>query len=225
MGLVLSSWRRRKPVRGLTRRHFAGYFFACAMASWAPMMRTLLFVLLASHAFAAFAAFKCIDEKGKAHYEDVPPAVCANVVIYEVNPSGVVVRRIEPASAHAPAAEASKPEHPDRAAIDRERRDRTLLDTFANEREIDTARDRSLDLIKARRETAQTRLDQVTRRRQGIESGPATGRSDLQSVVAEQQSLERSIAGYDAEMKRITGQFETDKKRWRELKDQQAGKR
>jgi len=151
--------------------------------------------------------------------------MCANVVIYEVNRSGLVVRKIEPAAPNASAAEAKKAEPPDRAAIDRERRDRTLLDTFANEREIDTARDRSLDLIRSRRETAQTRLGQVTKRRQQIESGPATGQADLQSVVAEQQSLEHSIAGYEAESRRITEQFETDKKRWRELKEQQAGKR
>ena len=191
----------------------------------APMVRIPLFLLLAAHAVAAPAAFKCIDEKGKAHYEDVPPAMCANVVIYEVNRSGLVVRKIEPAAANASAAEAKKTEPPDRSAIDRERRDRTLLDTFANEREIDTARDRSLDLIRSRRETAQTRLAQVTKRRQQIESGPATGQADLQSVVAEQQSLEHSIAGYEAESRRITEQFETDKKRWRELKEQQAGKR
>jgi len=191
----------------------------------APMVRIPLFLLLAAHAVAAPAAFKCIDEKGKAHYEDVPPAMCANVVIYEVNRSGLVVRKIEPAAANASAAEAKKTEPPDRSAIDRERRDRTLLDTFANEREIDTARDRSLDLIRSRRETAQTRLAQVTKRRQQIESGPATGQADLQSVVGEQQSLEHAIAGYDAESRRITEQFETDKKRWRELKEQQAGKR
>ena len=189
------------------------------------MIRIPLFLALAVHALAASAAFKCVDEKGKAHYEDVPPAMCANVVIYEVNASGLVVRKIEPVDAHAPGAEAKKAELPDRAAVDRERRDRTLLDTFANEREIDTARDRSLDLIRARRETAQTRLGQVTKRRQQIESGPATGRADLQSVVAEQQSLEHSIAGYDAETRRISEQFETDKKRWRELKEQQAAKR
>ena len=189
------------------------------------MMRIPLFLLLAVHALAASAAFKCVDEKGKAHYEDVPPAMCGNVVIYEVNPSGLVVRKIEPAAAHVTAPEVKKAEPPDRAAIDRERRDRTLLDTFANEREIDTARDRSLDLIRSRRETAENRLAQVRKHRQAIESGPATGQSDLQSVVAEQQSLEHSIAGYDAETKRITEQFETDKRRWRELKEQQSAKR
>ncbi|HET7401566.1 MAG TPA: DUF4124 domain-containing protein [Usitatibacter sp.] len=189
------------------------------------MMRTPLFLLLAVQALAASAAFKCVDEKGKAHYEDVPPAMCANVVIYEVNPSGLVVRKIEPVAARPPAVEVKKAEPPDRAAIDRERRDRTLLDTFANEREIDTARDRSLDLIRSRRETAQARLTQVTKHRQQLESGPAAGRADLQSVVAEQQSLEHSIAGYDTETRRITEQFETDKKRWRELKEQQAARR
>jgi hypothetical protein len=47
----------------------------------------------------AQAAFKCVDDKGKSHFQDTPPAACANVVIYEVSSQGSVIRRIEPTSA------------------------------------------------------------------------------------------------------------------------------
>ncbi|HET9650826.1 MAG TPA: DUF4124 domain-containing protein, partial [Usitatibacter sp.] len=95
------------------------------------MLRSCLALLLASWCLCGTAAYKCIDEKGRVHYEDVPPAACANVVIYEVGAAGNVVRRIEPGQAPSPSPphDAGKTPETDRAALDRERRDRTLLDT------------------------------------------------------------------------------------------------
>lgn len=183
------------------------------------MSRLLLLVCLAALALPAAAAFKCVDPKGLSHYEDVPPAACADVVITEVSASGTVVRRIEPRKAAAPA-EPKKAES-DRATLDRERRDRTLLDTFASEREIDAARNRSLDLVKARRTSAQSQLDLVRKRRTQMEARKA-GKADLDAVAKEEAQIETSIAGYDAEMERVNKQFETDRVRWRELKEATA---
>lgn len=173
------------------------------------MLRTCLALLLASSCLCASAAYKCTDEKGKVHYEDVPPAACANVVIYEVGASGNVVRRIEPGQPPNPPAprDAGKKAEGDRAALDRERRDRTLLDTFSTEKEIDTARDRSVELIRARMESVQRQLELVRKRRKPKD--PAT---------AEEATLEHSVAGYQAELERVQQQFETDKSRWRELR-------
>ena len=44
----------------------------------------------------ADAAFRCVDEKGRTHIGDTPPAGCANVVMYEVTRGGQVIRKIEP---------------------------------------------------------------------------------------------------------------------------------
>lgn len=178
------------------------------------MSRPLLLLFLAA-AIPAHAAFKCTDEKGKPHYEDVPPAACANVTIYEVSASGTVVRKIEPRKAES-APEAKKPEN-DRAVLDRQRRDRTLLDTFSSEKEIDTARDRSLDLVRARKQSAESQLELVKKRRKSMESAKTLSKADLDAVAKEQAGIEHAIAGYDAEMARMQQQFETDKTRWREL--------
>ena len=179
------------------------------------MPRILLLLLAAAAAIPAQAAFKCTDEKGVSHYEDVPPAACANVTITEVSPSGSVIRRIEPTKA-APPPEPKKAET-DRATLDRERRDRTLLDTYSDEREIDRARDRSLDLIKARKVSAESQLALVKKRRAQVEANKSSQKSDLEGVAKEQASIEHAIAGYDAEAARVTLQFDTDKTRWREL--------
>jgi hypothetical protein len=178
-------------------------------------MPRILLILLAAAALPVSAAYKCTDEKGVSHYEDVQPAACGNVTIYEVSPSGTIVRKIEP-SKPAPPAEPKKQET-DRAALDRARRDRTLVDTYSNEREIDQARDRALELVKARKQSAQSQLDLVKKRRAHEEANKSATKGDLEAVAKEQASLEHSIAGYDAESAKITEQYETDKQRWREL--------
>ena len=180
-------------------------------------MNRFLIVLLAAAALPAAAAFKCVDEKGKAHYQDTPPPECGNVVIYEVSSSGTVVRKIEPTRAPS-AAEPKKAEN-DRARLDRERRDRTLLDTYSSEKEIDVARDRSLDLIKARKTSAEKQLELVTKRRKQMEANKSASKADVEAVAKEEASIRHAIEGYDAEMAAAQKQFETDKVRWSELKE------
>lgn len=191
----------------------------CRRGTIAPMNKILI-ALLAAMALPAAAAFKCTDEKGKAHYQDTPPPECANVVIYEVSASGSVVRKIEPNRAPPPA-EPRKVEN-DRAKLDRERRDRTLLDTYGSEKEIDAARDRSLELIKARRTSAEKQLELVTKRRKQVESNKSASKADLDAVAKEEAGIRHAIAGYDAELEAAQKQFETDKVRWRELKEAKA---
>jgi hypothetical protein len=178
-------------------------------------MPRILLLILAAAALPASAAFKCTDEKGVKHYEDVLPAACANVTIFEVSSSGTVVRKIEPPKAAAPV-EPKKAET-DRATLDRERRDRTLRDTYASEKEIDQARDRSLELIKARRQSAQSQLELVKKRRAQLEANKNTPKGDLEGVAKEQTSLEHAIASYEADAANVTAQYDTDKVRWREL--------
>lgn len=178
------------------------------------MPRIPLLLLVAAAAIPAQAAFKCVDEKGKSHYEDIPPSACANVTITEVSRSGAVIRKIEPVTA---AVAATKKPEVDRAAIDRERRDRTLLDTYSDEREIDRARDRSLDLIKARRQSAESQLALVKKRRAQIAANKSAQKGDVEAVAKEQATIEHAIAGYDTEAAGVQAQFETDTVRWREL--------
>jgi hypothetical protein len=178
-------------------------------------MARILLLLLAAAAIPAQAAFKCTDEKGVSHYEDVPPAACANVTVTEVSRSGSVIRKIEPTKAATPP-EPKKAET-DRATLDRERRDRTLLDTYSDEREIDRSRDRSLELIKARKQSAESQLVLVKKRRAQVEANKSSQKSDVEGVAKEEATIEHTLAGYDAEIARVTAQFETDKMRWREL--------
>ncbi|HET7731961.1 MAG TPA: DUF4124 domain-containing protein [Usitatibacter sp.] len=177
-----------------------------------PFARILLCCAAATMAGHAWSAYKCVDERGKSHYQDTPPAECANVVTYEVSPSGKVLRRIEPTSAAAPPPATSK--EADRASLDRARRDRTLLDSFSNEKEIDAARDRSLQLLTARVTDAESRLEHArARRKQAV-----AAKADSEKLRNDEAAAEKTLAGYRAERQRVVDDFERDKQRWRELK-------
>jgi hypothetical protein len=185
-------------------------------------MKKLLICLVAATAFPAGAAFKCTDSKGVAHYEDVPPEACTDVTITEVSRSGTVIRKIEPQKAAPPPLPPAAKAETDRVAVDRQRRDKTLLDTYTTEAEIDRARDRGLELIKARKQSAESQLELVKKRARGIEANKGSSQSDRDAVAKEQAGIQHVIAGYDTEMARIQQQFETDKVRWRELKQASA---
>jgi len=181
--------------------------------------RAVICCAAACPASQAWSAYKCVDERGKSRYQDTPPAECANVVIYEVTSSGKLVRRIEPHSS-TPAASAP-PKEADRASLDRARHDSTLLDSYSNEREIDAARDRSLQPLSGRVSDAETKLEQLrARRKQAADAkrGTPASKAEQERLQAEEASAEKSLAAYRAERQRVADQFEKDKQRWKELK-------
>src|SRR6186997_3249602 len=103
-----------------------------------------LLVTLAALSAPASAAFRCVDEKGRTHIGDTPPAGCANVVMYEVTRGGTVIRTIQPTmteeqvKARADAEEQARVA--ERAGAEQKRKDMALLSTYANEKEFDVAR-------------------------------------------------------------------------------------
>jgi hypothetical protein len=121
----------------------------------------------ATCAVPALAAFKCIDEKGRTHIEDTPPAACENVVTYEISRSGTVLRKIEPAGANAHAKEdKDKAAEAAKTAAEQKRRDRALLDSYSSEREINATRDRNVEMLKTRLSAAREVLHKAETREQ-----------------------------------------------------------
>ena len=188
------------------------------------VMTAALAALLAI-APAAQAAFKCVDEKGKSHFQDTPPAACGNVVIYEVSASGSVIRKIEPSSSGAAAA-ASKNLDAERRAAEQKRRDRALLDSYSSAGEFDVARDRNLEIINSRLEGTKTRLAVVEKRESELKAALASYKGkaapaveqDLEKVSAERSQLAASLARFQKDYEQTRTQFDTDKARWIELR-------
>ena len=115
------------------------------------MKRTLALLLIALHAPLASAVFKCVDDKGHVLFGDTPPSACGNVPIYELSPSGNVLRRIDrtptPQQEQLMREERERKQKEARVAAEQRRKDMALLNTYSSANEFDVARDRNIEPV------------------------------------------------------------------------------
>lgn len=201
------------------------------------MKRTCLLIALLA-ATHAQAAYKCIDEKGKTHIGDTPPSGCANVVMYEINRSGHVLRQIDPTltpeQVKQKQIEDAKRREAEKIAAAQKRKDTALLQTFSSEKEFDIVRDRNIEPLRARIRTAQDRIKDVDKRLKEVDeeaefykAGKRKGKKDetprslvdeRERLKAEKVTLNKGIADTQAEIEQTREKFEVDKRRWVTLK-------
>ena len=201
-------------------------------------MKKTLVLLAALAAPWANAAYKCVDERGVTHIGDVPPPGCANVVMYEILPSGKVLRTIDPT----PTEEQLRKRREDfdraKAAIrdeaDQKRKDMALINTFSTEKEFDVVRDRNIEPLKSRIAMAQDRIKAIDKRSKELEEelefykagksktkakeAPPQLTGDLIRLKTERTSLEGSITKSENEIEALKVKFDTDRRRWVALK-------
>jgi hypothetical protein len=189
-------------------------------------------LLLAGPAHAKL--FKCTDADGKTYYTDKLTPDCVQSGAREMK-RGIVVKEYEAGEIPTdkknkdpkkPVA-ASKAE-PTREEIESQRRDRALLASYANEKEIDLARDRNLQQtelalssLRAQEKRARDKLDGLNTRAQGFTSGgkavPAWLQEEIAGAEQELKGAQGDVAEKLAEQKAIRARFESDKARYREL--------
>lgn len=201
-------------------------------------MKKLCVTLALLYAPFAHAAYKCVDEKGVTHFGDTPPAGCATVVMYEVSPSGHVLRSIDPTPTpeqlKARLEEQQKKKEADRIAFEQRRKDMALLNTYDSPDEFDVARDRNIEPVSGRIRASEERLKELDAREQQIneqlktyaESAKA-GRevhapgwliANLEQVRSEKKTLTSAIGRYNQEIADLRARYDGDKKRWIALK-------
>ena len=200
-------------------------------------MKRVLGLIAACWIPAAGAAFKCVDAKGITHIGDTPPPGCAAVMMYEVTPTGKVLREIEPTltpeQAKARLAEVERKREADKVAAEQKRKDLALLNTFASEREFDVARDRNIEPLRGRIDSAHERIKAVEKRQKEVKDEmefykagkskksadmPANLTEALKRTDAEKATLAASIVTHEKEIEQIKVKFDSDKKRWVDLK-------
>ena len=203
-------------------------------------MKKLCVTLALLYAPFAHAAYKCLDEKGVTHFADTPPAGCANVVMYEVSPTGHVLRSIDPTPTpeqlKVRLEEQKKQKEADRIASEQRRKDMALLNTYSSEAEVDVARDRNIEPIKSRIKGAQERMAEIDKRLKAIndemefyKAGKKGGSAktvqpppnlvaDRDRATKEKASLVKSVAEAEKEIEAVRSRYDADKKRYAELK-------
>jgi hypothetical protein len=174
--------------------------------------------------------YVCTTPSGRTLTGDLPPPECQNVQIRELNRDGSVRRIIEPPLTPE---QRKKREEEEKARRERERsaqeqlrKDRALLEAYASEDEIESARDRVLAERQALidRATQQLKEYQMDRKRLEDESEFYVKRSlpeKLKRGLADNTELQaqqkRQIEEIRADMQRINERYDADLRRYREL--------
>jgi hypothetical protein len=191
------------------------------------MTKKMCFLLALAFAPAALATYKCVDEKGVTRIGETPPDECANVMIYEISPSGMILKKFDPTPTaeqlRQRQADAEKRKESDKIAAEQTRKDMALLNTYSTEREFDMTRDRNIEPIKGRIKVSKERLVAVDKDgKEAAAQNDDVARQvltyDHKRMSTEKASLEKALASSDKEIEALHLKFDGDKRRWVELK-------
>lgn len=188
-----------------------------------------LIALLVCQVAWASNTYRWVDDKGRVHYGDAPPAERSELDVLDKQGRTLKqLRRHDPAKP-APKAEAIRQAEEEQ----RLRYDRALLSTYVDEAEIDLARDRALLLEQANMDGLQKRLDGATARlarlNAEIEDYRRSGRrvpGPVTQMKREAQEdiirLSELILRSNKVVESVSARYEADKQRFRELKGAEA---
>lgn len=196
-----------------------------------------LFMTVAS-ASALATTYRWVDSNGKVHYGDVMPPQQSGLGHQELDRQGRVVReaprtRLTPEERRRQVeAVAAREEHLRRVEA-QQRRDRALLSTYADETEIDLARDRALELeqltlngLRARMGGSAAKLayanEQLARYRAARAAEPANIAQMRDEALAELAGIGEAIRQRENTMNELKLRFEADKVRFIELMELRA---
>lgn len=175
--------------------------------------------------------FCCDDAKGRKVCGDFLPRACVGREYVERDDKGYVVNTVEkpltPEQLAKRDAEQAKKAEEDRKKVEERRRNLALLSTYAEERDIDAARDRSVAELEKGLKQLEKRRDDAVKAKQKIEKekefykGKATPpqlTSQIKSADEAIKAQEEQVAARKAEITATRDKFEDEKKKFRELK-------
>jgi len=181
---------------------------------------------------ASATMFVCTTADGRTITGDRPPAECADVPIRELRADGLVRRVIEPPlteeqrRARAEQARLAKQRHDEKRA--QARQDIALLETYANEADIEVARKTALASRQAMIDRSRKRLETfaVERKKLDEETEFYVNRKlplKLEQAIEANESLvqaeQRLIVEMQADITRINKRFDDEAGRYRELRE------
>lgn len=180
---------------------------------------------------AAAKLYKWVDDNGVTHYGETIPPEYANKDRVELNKSGRAVKKIEiptPAERQAQS-KAKAQEIVDKNNLaEKKRRDMMLTSTYSNSKEIDLARNRSLQQVNARinnhnaqLKMASNNLLELQKESEAYTKANKPIPASLQEDVAEAQTrvdkLQKNLDKSLAEKASVEARYDADKARYQEL--------
>jgi len=189
-------------------------------------------VIIAANAQATL--YKWIDERGVVHYSDQLPVDAVNRANYELNRNGLTLKKTEQArpvvQQRVPKTESEEQRmrEADRERLIATRRDRALIESYANEGEIDLAKSRAVATIDGQVQSATAFVVQMTKRREELEAKKATFAPrpvpgaiarEIETIDAELARQNELIASKKKESASVAARYESDKQRFHELRN------
>jgi len=206
--------------------------FPLRVRAW--LSAVLLIVAGAAQGSPLGSIFTC-TVNGKTFSGDRPPPECANADMRELNRDGsvrrVIARPPTQDELRARALEAKKRLEEEDKQLAQRRRDKSLLEAYASEEEIETARAKSLETATQSMARAKARIANLNGERKKLDDEAEFYKKRVlpdqikRSFVSNQQEVdqaEKILNEASIETKRINERFDAEKKRFRELLAQGA---
>jgi len=180
-------------------------------------------------------SYRCTGTDGKRYYGQTIPRPCIGQVVEQLNPQGMVIRRIEPRSSvddrEAKAAEEKKQREEELARREELRRNRALLATYTSVDDIESARARALEgnsraIKDANQRIAEikARQEELTKEIESYESKPVPTELKREAENA-RFNLQAQEGLRDAKLKEaqaINTRYDEDRRRYVELTQPRA---
>lgn len=181
------------------------------------------------------AFYRCKDQKGQTHYADSMPVACQGMDTDVLNGSGMVLRVIEGEPTRAArlqreAAEAKVAKEQEGRRV----RDRTLTETYLTVEDIERLRDQRLEMLAAQYRVTEQNMSNLRDRQARLEGQVARFKpysdnanapplpdhlaEEMVNTVNSMRVYEQSLAKSRQEQAELKATFDTDIKRFKELK-------
>jgi hypothetical protein len=197
------------------------------------LISALLFATSATFAIGAAAQtriFCCDDAKGRRVCGDFLPTECQGRAYEERDNRGFVSKVVEaPPTAQQLArreAELAKQEEQKKKASEERRRTLALLSTYSSEKDITTARDRSLAEVEKNMKESQQRLEEAKKKKLKLDGDkefykgkpvPEPVKAQIRDNDKEIKAQQAAVDARGKEMEEIRARFADERKRYLEL--------
>jgi hypothetical protein len=195
-----------------------------------------LALLCCAQAHAQQRMYKCVDDKGKIYYTQVPPKECLGRETQELSRQGQVVKRNEgmlsPEQQAARDAERKKQQELQIAEREEQRKNQALLNTYSSEKDIEEARARALKDNEKAIQDAQKRIATAEKRKKELEAEkefylkkpmPLKLRDDLKNNELEINTQRGLLDAVKKQASVINTKYDEDKRRYVDLTKPKPG--
>lgn len=199
---------------------------SCAVLSCAAAL------LFCAHAAAQQRMYKCVDDKGKVYYTQVPPKECLGKETDEISRQGRVIKRTEPARALTPEEQAAREEERKKkheqeiAAREERRKNQALLNTYSSEKDLEDARGRALKDNEAAIQESEKRIAGAEKRKKELDAEkefyvkkpmPPKLAQNIKNNEVEIRNQRELLEAKKKQVANINAKYDEDKRRYLEL--------